>query len=221
MCFGLIKTSIGKKQVVALTGLLLIIFVVSHLIGNLLIFAGPKVFNGYAATLKEMRPLILLVELALLAVFLIHVLVTVLLVLENRRSAGFTRYAVANHRGNLSWATQTRTYTGLFLFAFILWHLFDFTFSNHSGPRSIIDHQSLGLYGLVYNSFLNPIHSLLYIIAMGCLGFHLAHGVQSFMQTFGFNHPRYTPMVLRFSRFFALVIAIGFSSIPVYVLIRG
>ncbi|MBL8012378.1 MAG: succinate dehydrogenase cytochrome b subunit [Candidatus Omnitrophica bacterium] len=221
MCLGLLKTSIGKKQIVAVTGLLLVIFVIGHLIGNLLIFGGPDLFNAYAATLKKARPVVLLIELGLLGIFLTHVLVTILLVIENRKSAGFTRYAVANHRGNISLATQMRTATGLFLFGFVIWHLLDFTLINHEGPRSLMNNQSLGLYGVVYNSFLSPIHSLLYIIAMGCLGFHLAHGVQSLVQTLGFNHPRYTPMVLQFSRFFATLIAIGFSSIPVYVLIRG
>ena len=74
---------------------------------------------------------------------------------------------------------------------------------------------------LKYNSFLNPIHSGLYIIAMACLGFHLAHGVQSLIQTFGFNDEKYTPMLHKISNFFGIAIAVGFSSIPVYVLMRG
>jgi succinate dehydrogenase / fumarate reductase cytochrome b subunit len=221
MCLSLLKSSIGKKQIVATTGLLLIFFLIGHLIGNFLIYGGPDLFNGYAAMLKKAKPVVLFIELALLAVFLTHVLVTIALVHDNQKAAGANRYAVPNSRGKRSLATQLRFYTGVFLLGFVVWHLFDFTFADHEGVRSIIQNSPLGLYGVVYNSFLNPIHSLLYIIAMASLGFHLAHGVQSFIQTFGFNHPKYTPAVLKVSNFFGIFIALAFSSIPIYVLIRG
>mgnify|MGYP001594144377 CR=1 FL=1 len=221
MCLELFRSSIGKKQIIAVTGLLLILFLIGHLVGNLLIYGGPAVFNGYAAMLAKARPVVFIIEMALLAVFIIHILVTLWLVLENIKAAGVPRYAVKKTRGQRSWATQLRVYTGLFLIAFVVWHLFDFTLSDHAGPRSIMAHKSLGLYGVVYNSFLNPIHSLLYIIAMACLGLHLAHGVQSLMQTFGCNHPKYTPMVHAVSNLFGVAIAVGFGSIPIYVLIRG
>lgn len=221
MCWELFKSSIGKKQIIAVTGLLLILYLIVHLAGNLAIFAGPEVFNGYAETLVKVRPVILTIEIGLLLVFLTHVITTVLLVLENIRSAGVTRYAVSKNRGERSLATQLRVYTGLFLLAFVVWHLFDFTWSDHHGPRSMMGVDSLGLYGVVYNSFLNPVHSALYIIAMGCLGFHLAHGVQSFMQTCGFRDSKYVPLVNKVSNIFAIVMAFGFSSIPIYVLMRG
>lgn len=221
MCLELLKSSIGKKQIVAVTGLAMILFLVGHLAGNLFIFAGPEAFNGYAKKLAGLRPGLLVVEFGLLAVFLTHAHVTLLLVLENIKASGGSRYAVANTRGQRSWATKLRVYTGLFLLGFVVWHLLDFTFSDHHGPRSLLNGESLGLYGVVYSSFLDPIHSALYIIAMGCLGFHLAHGVQSFMQTFGLSHPKYTPMVQKISNVFAFLIAGGFSSIPIYVLIRG
>src|SRR5262245_32289141 len=118
MCFGLLKTSIGKKQVVAVTGLLLILYLIVHLAGNLVIFAGPEVFNGYAEALKKVRPLILAIELALLAIFVLHIVTTIWLVLENVKSAGVTRYAVSKPRGKPAVATQLRVYSGLFLFAF-------------------------------------------------------------------------------------------------------
>jgi succinate dehydrogenase / fumarate reductase cytochrome b subunit len=217
MCFQLLKSSVGKKQIVAVTGLMLIVFVIGHLFGNLFIFAGPKAFNWYADTLAGFRPWLYLIEIALLFVFLIHIFVTVLVVLENIRSAGITRYNVANSKSNRSLATRLRVWTGLFIFTFIIWHLLDFTFSDRNGARSVIGHKSLGLYGVVYNSFLNPVHSLLYIIAMFCVGFHLSHGVQSCLQTFGFNHPKYSPMIKSVSNWFGFLIAMGFSAIPVYV----
>ena len=112
-------------------------------------------------------------------------------------------------------------YTGTFLFAFIIWHLFDFTFSDHEGPRSVMPTGvGLGLYGVVYNAFSNPWHSLFYIAAMGCLGFHLGHGIQSFFQTFGVNDSRWTPRIQKLSNLLGLLVAFGFSSIPVFVMLH-
>jgi succinate dehydrogenase / fumarate reductase cytochrome b subunit len=222
MCFSLLKSSIAKKQIVALTGLLLILYLIMHLAGNLLIYLGPATFNGYAETLAGLRPWLYVIEVGLLLIFVIHVYVTVLLVLENIQAAGgVMRYKVANSKGDRSWATRLRVYTGLFIFAFVIWHLIDFTFSDRTGARSIIGHKSLGLYGVVYNSFLNPVHSLLYIVAMACVGFHLAHGVQSCVQTFGYNHPKYSPMIKNAGNWMGFLTAVGFSSIPIYVLLSG
>src|ERR1041384_6192551 len=106
MCLAFFKSSIGKKQIAAVTGLLLILFLIGHLLGNLFIFFGPEAFNGYAATLARLRPIVFVIEMALLAVFLIHVYVTVLVVLDNIQAAGVPRYAVANTRGERSLATQ-------------------------------------------------------------------------------------------------------------------
>ncbi len=221
MCLDFLKSSIGKKQVVAVTGLLLIFYLIAHLAGNLLIFLGPKAFNFYAQTMAGLRPGLYAVEAVLLLIFLIHIWFTVLVVLENIRSAGVTRYSVANSKGSRSWATRLRVYSGLFIFAFVIWHILDFTLIDHHGARSIIGQKSYGLYGVVYNSFLDPIYSILYILAMGSVGFHLAHGVQSCLQTFGFNHPQYSPVIRNAGNWFGFLIAVGFSSIPIYVMLNG
>jgi succinate dehydrogenase / fumarate reductase, cytochrome b subunit len=223
MCFSVLKSSIGKKQVVAVTGVMLIMYLVLHLAGNLLIYLGPSTFNHYAKTLAGLRPWLYVIEVALFLVFITHIYVTVLLVLENIRAAGgrLTRYHAAGSKGERSWATRMRTYTGLFILVFVVWHVFDFTLIDHDGARSIIGGKSYGLYGVVYNSFLNPVHSILYIIAMLCIGFHLAHGVQSCVQTFGYNHPKYSPLIKKTGNWFGFLIAVGFSSIPLYVLING
>ena len=215
---GYFQSSIGRKQIVATTGLLLIFFVMTHLAGNLLIFLGPDAFNHYAQKLAGLRPGLYVVEAGLAGLFLVHVYVTAILVLENIKARS-SSYRVNNPKGERSWATRIMPYTGTFLLAFIVWHLMDFTFIDKHGPRSILsDGQSYGLYGVVYNSFTDPVHSVLYILAMMCLGFHLGHGVESFMQTFGFNDPGYTPQIKIVSYLFGFLIAVGYSSIPLYVL---
>ena len=214
-----LASSIGKKQIVAATGLFLILFVVGHLAGNLFMYGGPEVFNGYADFLKKLRPALYLIEFALSIIFIVHLYVTALLVWENCQAKG-TGYAVYKPVGKRSWAARLMPYTGAVVLAFVIWHLLDFTFVDHQGPRSVMpDGRHGGLYAIVYNSFSNPLHSFLYILAMIAVGLHLAHGIESFFQTFGFNHPRYTPMIREISNALAMLITFAYSSIPVYVLL--
>ena len=215
-----IKSSIGKKQIVAVTGLLLILFVVGHLAGNLLIYLGPEAFNKYADKLKHLRPGLYLVEVGLLIIFIIHMWLTAVIVIENYQARG-TRYSVSQAVGKRSLATRLMPYTGTTVIVFVIWHLLDFTFVDHSGPLSVLaDGLSYGLYGVVYNAFSDPLHSMFYVIAMFALGLHLSHGIQSFAQTFGFNHPNYTPVVKTVSGGLGFFIAVAFSSIPVYILLQ-
>lgn len=214
-------TSIGKKQVVAVTGLLLIGFLIGHLAGNLFIYGGAEAFNGYAHKLEKLRPALYLVEAVLLVIFVIHLTLTALLVYDNVQARP-ERYAMKESQGPRSLATQLMSPTGAIIVAFVIWHLLDFTFSDHHGLRGILaDGESYGLYGVVYNSFSDPFHSLLYIIAMIAIGFHLSHALQSFMQTFGFHSPVYTPVIKKISAGLGIIVATGYSSIPVYVLIQN
>jgi len=216
-----LKSSIGKKQIVAATGLLLILFIIGHLAGNLFIYAGPEAFNNYAKKLAHLRPGLLIVEGGLLGLFFIHMWLTAVLVIENRlaRPVG---YAVTKSVGRRSLATRLMPYTGTIIIAFVIWHLIDFTFSDHHGHLSVLsDGKGYGLYGVVYNAFSNPLHSALYIIAMLALGLHLSHGIQSFAQTFGLSHPKYTPLVHKVSNGLGFAIAVLFSFIPIYVLLHS
>ncbi len=212
MCF---KSSIEKKQIVATTGLILIGFVAGHLAGNLFIYLGPEAFNGYAKKLAGLRPGLYLVEAVLSVLLIIHLWLTSLLAAENFKARP-VRYRVAKDAGDRSLAARLMPLTGTVIILFVIWHLKDFTFSDHHGARSILsDGQSYGLYGVVYNSFLDPLHCLLYVLAMVAVGFHLTHGIQSFVQTFGFYHPKYTPVVRTISKALGLLVAVAYSSIPV------
>jgi succinate dehydrogenase / fumarate reductase cytochrome b subunit len=218
MCFPL--RSITKKQIVAATGLLLIVYLISHLAGNLFIYAGPAFYNAYAAKLETFGPLLRIAEIGLLFVFVLHIWMTALVVLENIKARGGLkqRYAVDQPVGRRSLATRLMPWTGTYIFLFVIWHLFDFMYADHSGARSYIAGKSYGLYGVVVNSFMDPVHSFLYIMAMCFLGLHLAHGVESFLQTWGLKNPKFAPVINQSSHLFALLMVIGYSSIPVYVL---
>ena len=209
-------SSIGKKQIVAITGLLLIVFLIGHLAGNLFIYGGADAYNAYAKKLASLRPALNGVEFGLLIVFLLHMYFTALVVIENIQARG-GRYAVYKPVGERSWATRLMPYTGVIIVIFVIQHLLDFTFIDHDGPLSVMrDGVSRGLYGVVYNSFTNLGHSLFYIIAMMCLGLHLAHGIQSFFQTYGLLQNKMS-CVRQLSNAMALLIAFAYSSIPVYV----
>jgi len=213
------KSSIGKKQIVAVTGLFLVLFLIGHLAGNLFIYAGPEAFNHYAKKLADLRPGLYLVEAGLALIFFIHMWMTAVIVIENRlaRPVG---YAMIQPVGKRSLATRLMPVTGPIILAFVVWHLLDFTFSDHHGPLSVLaDGSSYGLYGVVYNAFSDPVHSALYVVAMIAIGLHLSHGIQSFVQTLGFDHPRYMPAVQKFSNGVAIFIAVVFSSIPVCILL--
>lgn len=216
-----LRSSIGKKQIVAATGLFLVLFVIGHLLGNLFIYLGPEAFNNYAKKLANLRPGLYAVEAGLLVIFFIHMWLTAVIVIQNRLARPI-HYSVCKSVGDRSLATRLMPFTGTIIIAFVIWHLLDFTFSDHHGPLSVLaDGQSYGLYGVVYNAFSDPIHSALYIIAMIALGFHLSHGIQSFIQTFGLGHPDHLPAVQKLSNGLGAFIAAVFSSIPVYVLLNS
>jgi succinate dehydrogenase / fumarate reductase cytochrome b subunit len=214
------QSSIGKKQIVAVTGLLLNLFVIAHLAGNLFFYGGPEMFNAYSKKLTSLRPGLYVIEFGLLFIFLVHILTTLTLVLENLAARG-KGYSVSRSVGQRSWATRFMSLSGTIIFAFVVWHLLDFTFVDHNGPRSILaDGKSYGLYGIVYNSFKDPIHSVLYIIAMIAVGTHLSHGIESIFQTFGYNNATYTPVIAQTGRILAFIITVAFSSIPIFVLLK-
>lgn len=199
---------------------MLVGFLVAHLSGNFLIFAGPEAFNGYSEKLHHLGALLWVMRGGLLAAFLAHVYLAILLTAENH-SAREGRYQNWRTKGEGGFAKKTMIYTGLLVLLFVGLHLYDFTFRSKSGDPTLIDGvnggESLGLYGLVWNSFLQPWHSGLYILAMIILGLHLSHGIQSLFQTMGIAHDRYTPMIKKIGMALAILLAAGFISIPIFV----
>lgn len=227
---GIFRTSIFRKQIVAVTGLVMMLFVVAHLAGNTLIFSGPEKFNHYSEMLLSLGEVLWVMRLGLIASLILHVYFTIVLVLENR-AAREGRYAVRSDFGETGFAKKTMIYTGLLVFCFLILHLFNFTLGDKVGEASYIrsdsgqliklnGESSHGLYGLVWMTFANPVYSLIYIVAVSCVGMHLSHGIQSVFQTCGFSHERCTPRIRVVSMIAGIIIGLGFSLIPVYVLVR-
>ena len=216
-----LHSSVFKKQVVAITGLLLVAFVIGHLCGNCIIYLGPAAFNHYAETLHAVPELLWIVRITLVTALIVHVYFTILVTLENRAAGGGNRYAVAATHGATNMAKKFMILSGAMVFFFLILHLSDFTISDKTGPATALKGQEYAIYGLLWNSFLNPVRVLVYLAAVWCVGMHLTHGIQSLFQTIGFFHERYTPGIRKASVVIGILVATGFSLIPLYVIIRN
>ena len=195
----------------AVSGCILFLFVVGHLIGNLQIYEGPDKLNRYAVLLRSMPALLWTVRAVLLAMVLLHIWSSVQLAGRNiaARPVG---YRMKKSAGS-SYASRTMYWSGPIILAFVVYHLLDFTFGTVN-PRF----QPGNVYGNVVASFqLIPV-SVFYIIAMLLLCLHLYHGLWSMFQSLGIAHPRYTPMLRKTAGVVSILIAAGNISIPVAVL---
>ncbi|MDP3541580.1 MAG: succinate dehydrogenase cytochrome b subunit [Elusimicrobiota bacterium] len=205
--FEFLESSIGKKIMVAAAGVLLCGFLVAHLLGNLLMFVGGETFNRYAEALVS-NPLLPLAEAGLVGLFLIHIVLSVRATLANR-AARPEGYQVYTGKGARTPGSRTMALTGTLILVFVIIHVATLKYQL-GGPKGV------DLFAHVLGWFANPWYSIFYVLAVGGVGLHLSHGVQSAIQTFGFNHPRYTPLIRKAGLAFAFLIFAGFASLPVY-----
>ncbi|MEK9657305.1 MAG: succinate dehydrogenase cytochrome b subunit [bacterium] len=216
-----INSSIGKKQIVATSGLMVVGFIFFHMVMNLLFLVGPAAYNLLPSTAHKTGIVFRSVEAVLAGVFLIHIIFTALVTIENRKARGSQGYASFKGKQKRSLATRLMPVTGSILLLFIITHLIDFWWPDHFGPATVVAGVEQGTYGLVFNSFKNGFRVSWYVIALLAIGMHLAHGVQSMFQSFGFRHQSYTPKIERLSTAIGLGISLGFSLIPIYVYFIG
>lgn len=202
-------SSIGKKLMMAATGLSFIGFLVVHLAGNLTLYAGADAFNGYAEHLHALGPLLGVAEFGLLGLFLIHVLSGLIIFWQNY-NARPSRYAVNRNPGGKTIGSATMPYTGLFILLFIIFHLTNFS-------RFFIDQGGTTIFQIVSTSFQNPVYVGLYVLAMIMIALHVSHGFWSLFQTFGLNHPKYMPAINAGGLILSLVFGLGFGFLPIYI----
>ncbi|MEA3416448.1 MAG: succinate dehydrogenase cytochrome b subunit [Thermodesulfobacteriota bacterium] len=202
-------SSIGKKLMMAITGLSFVSFLATHLVGNFTLYAGKDAFNSYAERLHLLGPLITVAELMLLFFAIVHVLTGATLFYENFKARP-VRYVVDKRAGGRTLGSATMPYTGFILFIFIIFHLFDFHF---------VDKTDTTIFQIVLDSFSNPGYVVIYIFAMIVAAIHISHGFWSAFQTVGANHPKYMPFIRIISIVFSLIVGIGFGFIPIYILL--
>ena len=210
-------TSIGAKMVMAVSGLLLILFLVAHMLGNLQVFAGPDLINAYGHKLRTVPGLLVVARVGLLTLLVLHVTSAIRVTLANR-AARPEKYAMQKAQV-AGYASRTLFLTGSLIFVYAAYHLVHFT--GHqvhtqylTGPDA---HGYFDVYSMVVGSFQNPFIAWAYIVAMLMLYSHLSHGIASFIQTLGFSHPRYSASIRWIGPITSAIIVVGFILVPLSV----
>ncbi|QSV45612.1 succinate dehydrogenase cytochrome b subunit [Geobacter benzoatilyticus] len=211
----LFTSTVGRKVLMAITGQLMVLFVIVHMLGNSSIFI-PGGINAYAEHLHALPPLVWAFRAVMLVAVCIHVLYGVTLSLENR-AANPDAYAVKNLK-KATLSSTSMLYTGLLLIAFIIYHLLHFTIRVTPDIRLGVD--ALGrfdVFGMVTHSFSLGIVVFIYVAAMVVLFLHLSHGIQSFFQTMGWNNEKSLPVFGKIGKVAAVVLLLGYASIPLFI----
>ena len=216
-------SSLGKKYVMAVTGFLLFLFVLAHLVGNLQVFLGPQAINRYGHFLQSNYELVWPARIGLLVLVGLHIWSAAKLSLENRaaRPVGYAAYQPVGS----TYASRTMLMSGLIALAFIIYHLLHFTaevqYINLTGQNfaTFVDPEKRhDIFKMMVVGFNNPWVSGFYVLGVGLLCLHLSHGLSSMFQSMGWKSDAYRPLLDKGARVLALLIFLGYSSIPAAIL---
>jgi succinate dehydrogenase / fumarate reductase cytochrome b subunit len=214
------RSSIGRKMIVAVTGVILILFVIGHLLGNLQIFLGPEWINSYSQHLRDLGPLLWIIRFVLLCTVVLHIYFTILLAIENRRARPDSYIDKENVKA--TWASRHMLVSGLVVLAFIIFHLLHFTARKFNPQFPLLKLDPLNrydVYSMMVYGFQNLYISAFYVIGLFLLTLHLTHGASSFLQSLGLNSKKRNPGLAHAGRIFAWLLFAGYTSIPVAVLV--
>ena len=213
----LLSNSVGRKVLMGVTGLFMVLFVIVHLLGNSSILAGPDGINAYAEKLHGLGPFVWAFRIFMGAMLVLHVIFGVLLTLENWR-ANPNKYGVKKML-KATFASETMIWTGLLLLSFLVYHLLQFTV--RITPDVVLGNDAKGrfdVFTMVRDSFrILPI-ALIYVAAMVTLFLHLSHGIQSLFQSVGLNNDKTLPQYSALGKVLSVIFLVGYSAIPVLIL---
>jgi succinate dehydrogenase / fumarate reductase cytochrome b subunit len=209
-----LTSSVGQKAVMAVTGVILVLYVIVHLLGNLQVFQGEEHLNAYAQLLRLEPPLLWTARVILFAAAALHVIFGVRLWLQNR-SARPVPYACRS-TVKASIASRTMIYTGLVVLGFVVYHVLHLTLGTVGPSGYEFEHGNV--YRNLVRGFQDPLISGLYIVGQIFLYVHLSHGIQSMFKTLGASHPKYERGVERLGGILALLLAVGNIALPLVVL---
>lgn len=202
-----LSSSVGKKLMMALTGLFFCLFLVVHLLGNLTVYAGKETFNSYVEHLHALGPLIHVAEVLMVVFALVHVGSGILLTYQNYMSRPI-KYQVNKSGGGRTLGSSTMPYTGPLLLIFVIIHLINFHFA---------DHEIQTVYDIVATAFKDPVIVTFYVVSMIIAAIHVSHGFWSAFQTLGLNHDKYNPAIKTLALLFSIAVGAGFGLIPIYI----
>jgi succinate dehydrogenase / fumarate reductase, cytochrome b subunit len=214
----LLSSTLGRKLLMALTGLFLILFLVIHLIGNLQLLKNDdgEAFNVYARFMTS-NPIIVTISYVNYACILVHVIWALLLTVTNRGARGSNGYAVV--KNSSPWTSRNMGILGTLILIFLVIHLRTFWYEMHWGDVSTVNYDGddvKNLYATVAMAYSSLWYVVLYVISMLILAFHLWHGFVSSFQTLGLNHPKYNPAIAFVGKTFAIIVPALFALIPIW-----
>lgn len=212
----LFRSTVGTKLLIGLTGLGLFVYMILHLAGNALIFAGQEIFNEYSHALIS-NPLIIPIEIGLLLLFVLHIYKAITNYLRNAaaRPVVYAKKAYAGHTSRKSLASSTMIVSGLILLVFVVIHVKQFKFGSYYQTVDSADVRDL--YRTEIEIFKQPLWVAFYVLGTLAVGLHLRHGIASGFQSIGFDHPVYTKRLTTLSILLAILIGGGLAIIPVWV----
>lgn len=224
---NLYTTTIGKKVIMALTGVLLFGFAIGHMAGNLLVFVGPEALNHYAFVLKSTPLLLWGTRITLLLAFPVHIVTAVQLVQLNAKARPSSYGKWTEGGGGSTYASRTMRFGGFIFLFFLLYHLSHYTLFFVDGTYDTL-HYTLedgtvvhDVHAMVLSGFAHWWNVVLYLVAVGALFMHLDHGAWSFMQSLGMNHPKWNPLRRQFARGLAGTLFVGFSIQPIFCFLQA
>ncbi|MBP6756103.1 MAG: succinate dehydrogenase cytochrome b subunit [Bacteroidia bacterium] len=212
MSQGFLKTSIGKKIVMGITGLFLTTFLIIHVSINACIYFndGGKTFNA-AADFMSHNPVIRILEIGLLAGLLIHMIQALRLTMENKKARPIA-YAKIDGSANSKWYSRSMGVLGSLLLIFFVVHFANFWFPTKVAVFTHHEHNSFESMKVVFDQWY---FVAIYLVGVGALCYHLLHGIQSAFQTLGINHKNYTPAIKSFGVWFSIIVSLLFASMPI------
>jgi succinate dehydrogenase / fumarate reductase cytochrome b subunit len=214
----LLSSTLGRKLLMALTGLFLILFLIVHLIGNLQLLKtdGGRAFNVYAQFMTS-NPVIVTISVVNYTCIVVHVVWALLLTLRNRTARGGEGYAVV--KNSSPWTSRNMGILGTLILIFLVIHLKGFWWKMHFEgiPHANYDGNDVkDLYAVVDLAYTNVWYVAIYVFSMAILAFHLWHGFASAFQTLGLNHLKYNPLIKAVGQTFAIVVPALFALIPIW-----
>lgn len=212
MSQGFLKTSIGKKIVMGITGLFLTTFLIIHVSINACIYFndGGKTFNA-AADFMSHNPVIRILEIGLLAGLLIHMIQALKLTMENKKARPIA-YTKIDGAANSKWYSRSMGVLGSLLLIFFVVHFANFWFPTKVAVFTHHEHNSFESMKVVFDQWY---FVAIYLVGVGALCYHLLHGIQSAFQTLGINHKNYTPAIKSFGVWFSIIVSLLFASMPI------
>lgn len=224
---GFICSTIGRKVIAAVSGIALMLFIVVHLAGNLTLLVPDQgaTFNAYAHKLHSLGPLLWVARAGLLVFFLGHVVTAIGVRLDEKRARpeGYAMTASKGGPSKQTWSSKSMLITGLVILVFVPLHIWMFTLNQGADHARIVHHgvEMKDVYLSVVRGFSDPVKAWAYVAVMALLGFHLRHGFWSSLQSLGALNTRCSPVVYAAGLAFALLMAVGFLILPLYMLYFG